>query len=161
MRRRSRPLLIPALLLGALVAIAPSPGWAGTGKCPASAENLKLGTSLPRVKAAVRERKKVVIVALGSSSTQGFGATAEANTYPYQMQITLARQFRRAWGTSPHRYLVLRRLERARRAIAAGESLASAAILAGFADQAHLTRQFKRAYGITPGRWRRLTGANT
>ncbi len=90
---RRLPFLIPGLLLGALVATAPSPGWAGSGKCPASAENLKLGTSLPRVKAAVRERKKVVIVALGSSSTQGFGATAEANTYPYQMQITLARQF--------------------------------------------------------------------
>ncbi|HKY94782.1 MAG TPA: helix-turn-helix domain-containing protein, partial [Kiloniellales bacterium] len=71
-------------------------------------------------------------------------------------RFALARQFRRAWGTSPHRYLVLRRLERARAAIGAGESLAAAATLAGFADQAHLTRQFKRAYGLTPGRWRAL-----
>jgi AraC-like DNA-binding protein len=71
-------------------------------------------------------------------------------------RYTLARQFRRCWGTSPHRYLVLRRLERARGAMAKGESLASVAALAGFADQAHLTRQFKRAYGLTPGRWRSL-----
>jgi AraC-like DNA-binding protein len=71
-------------------------------------------------------------------------------------RFSLARQFRRCWGTSPHRYRVLRRLERARAAMAAGEGLAAAAALAGFADQAHLTRQFKRAYGLTPGRWRRL-----
>jgi AraC-like DNA-binding protein len=72
-------------------------------------------------------------------------------------RYTLARQFRRCWGTSPHRYRVLRRLDRARSAMAAGESLAAVAAFAGFADQAHLTRQFKRAYGLTPGRWRRLT----
>jgi len=71
-------------------------------------------------------------------------------------RFTLARQFRRCWGTSPHRYRVQRRLERARAAIVAGENLADAAALAGFADQAHLTRQFKRAYGLTPGRWRAL-----
>jgi AraC-like DNA-binding protein len=72
-------------------------------------------------------------------------------------RFTLARQFRRCWGTSPHRYRVLRRLERARAAMAAGEGLAAAAALAGFADQAHLTRQFKQAFGLTPGRWRSLT----
>lgn len=72
-------------------------------------------------------------------------------------RFTLARQFRRCWGTSPHRYLVLRRLERARFAISVGQGLAAAATLAGFADQAHLTRQFKRAYGLTPGRWRELS----
>jgi len=72
-------------------------------------------------------------------------------------RYTLARQFRRCWGTSPHRYRVLRRLEQARRAMARGESLASAAALAGFADQAHLTRQFKQSYGLTPGRWRALS----
>jgi AraC-like DNA-binding protein len=72
-------------------------------------------------------------------------------------RYTLARQFRRCWGTSPHRYRVLRRLDRARSAMAAGESLAAVAAFAGFADQAHLTRQFKQAFGLTPGRWRSLT----
>jgi lysophospholipase L1-like esterase len=66
---------------------------AGPEKCPAAHENLELGTTLPRVKLAIRERKKVVIVALGSSSTQGHGATTDVNTYPRQMEITLARQF--------------------------------------------------------------------
>ncbi|MCW5749030.1 MAG: SGNH/GDSL hydrolase family protein, partial [Alphaproteobacteria bacterium] len=82
-----------ALGLATLLAALTAPALAGPEKCPAAAENLKLGTTLPRVKAAVKERKKVVIVALGSSSTQGHGATAEVNTYPRQMQITLAHQF--------------------------------------------------------------------
>ncbi|MCO5731332.1 AraC family transcriptional regulator [Rhizobium sp. SSA_523] len=65
----------------------------------------------------------------------------------------LARQFRRLMGTSPHRYLIMRRLEQAKRAMLLGESLASAAAEAGFADQAHFTRHFRKAFGMTPGRW--------
>jgi AraC-like DNA-binding protein len=65
----------------------------------------------------------------------------------------LARQFRRLLGTSPHRYLVMRRLDRAKRLITEGNSLAEAAIGSGFADQAHFTRHFRRAFGMTPGRW--------
>jgi AraC-like DNA-binding protein len=72
-------------------------------------------------------------------------------------RFTIARHFRRAFGTSPDRYRTLRRLALARAAIEDGHSLARAAADAGFADQSHLTRQFKRAYGLTPARWRALT----
>lgn len=65
----------------------------------------------------------------------------------------LARQFRRMLGTSPHRYLIMRRLERAKRSMAAGDGLADAAADAGFADQAHFTRHFRKSFGMTPGRW--------
>lgn len=68
----------------------------------------------------------------------------------------LARQFRRLLGTSPHRYLVMRRLEQAKRAMSAGSRLADAAVDAGFADQAHFTRHFRKAFGMTPGRWMAL-----
>jgi AraC-like DNA-binding protein len=68
-------------------------------------------------------------------------------------RFTIARQFRRAFGTSPDRYRTMRRMELARAAIERGVPIAQAAADAGFADQSHLTRQFKRAYGITPGRW--------
>jgi AraC-like DNA-binding protein len=74
-------------------------------------------------------------------------------------RYTIVRQFKAAYGTTPDRYRVLRRLDLARAAIGAGRSLARAAADAGFADQSHFTRQFKRAYGMTPGRWRHLTGA--
>lgn len=72
-------------------------------------------------------------------------------------RFSLARQFRAALGTSPYRYLVMRRLERASAMIRCGRSLAEAALASGFADQSHMTRAFARAYGLPPGRWRQLT----
>lgn len=74
-------------------------------------------------------------------------------------RFALARQFRQLLGTSPHRYLVMRRLERAKALITAGESIAEAAFASGFADQAHLNRHFKKALGMTPGRFAALTVA--
>jgi AraC-like DNA-binding protein len=74
-------------------------------------------------------------------------------------RFTLARHFRRAFGTSPDRYRTLRRLALARTAIEHGLPLAQAAAQAGFADQSHMTRQFKRTYGLTPARWTALTAA--
>jgi AraC-like DNA-binding protein len=72
-------------------------------------------------------------------------------------RFTIARHFRRAYGTSPDRFRALRRLALARTAIERGRPLAEAAADAGFADQSHLTRQFKRAYGLTPANWAKAT----
>jgi AraC-like DNA-binding protein len=72
-------------------------------------------------------------------------------------RFTLTRDFRRAFGTTPDRYRLLRRLALARAAIETGRPLARTAAEAGFADQSHLTRQFKRSYGLTPALWARLT----
>ena len=71
-------------------------------------------------------------------------------------RYVLARQFRACLGTSPYRYLVMRRLGRARALIRRGAPLADAALSSGFADQSHMTRQFKKAYGLSPGRWAAL-----
>ena len=71
-------------------------------------------------------------------------------------RYSLSRQFRKAFGTSPYRYLTMRRLDQVRGDIAAGASLVDAAVRAGFSDQSHMTRQFKAGYGISPGQWRRL-----
>lgn len=68
-------------------------------------------------------------------------------------RFALARAFRAAFGTSPHRYLVARRIARAQRLMASGTPLAEAAIAAGFADQSHFTRHFKAHMGLTPGRF--------
>ena len=75
-------------------------------------------------------------------------------------RYTLARQFRRRYGTSPHHYLVMRRLGRARLLIRQGEALAEAAAASGFADQSHMTRHFRKAYGQSPGRWRAMQVAD-
>ncbi|MFB9951144.1 AraC family transcriptional regulator [Rhizobium puerariae] len=68
-------------------------------------------------------------------------------------RYTTARQFRTFLGTSPHRYLVMRRLDRAKVLLSEGGGLADTAAHAGFADQAHFTRHFKKTFGMTPGRW--------
>ncbi|MCJ2123546.1 helix-turn-helix transcriptional regulator [Methylobacterium sp. J-077] len=63
--------------------------------------------------------------------------------------------FRKALGVTPHRYLMERRLARARTQLASGQTIAAAAQEYGFADQAHLTRHMRRTLGMTPGAYRR------
>jgi len=70
----------------------------------------------------------------------------------------LARQFRALCGTSPYRYLLMRRLHHARKQLAGPHALAEIALDAGFADQAHFTRMFKAAFGLTPASYRALRG---
>ena len=71
-------------------------------------------------------------------------------------RFSLARAFRRSFGTAPHRYLVARRVSAARSLIAAGAPLAEVAGACGFVDQSHLNRHFKAHFGMTPGRYARL-----
>ncbi|MDX8457585.1 AraC family transcriptional regulator [Mesorhizobium humile] len=66
-------------------------------------------------------------------------------------QFQLVRGFSKATGLTPHAYLIQRRLQRSRKMIAAGATLADAAQAAGFADQSHMTRLFVRTYGMSPG----------
>jgi AraC-like DNA-binding protein len=74
-------------------------------------------------------------------------------------RFALARHFRALYGTTPHRFLVMRRLAAARGKIADGQPIAEIAAETGFADQAHLSRHFKKTYGMTPGRWAELSRA--
>ncbi len=72
-------------------------------------------------------------------------------------RFALARHFRAAFSTSPHRFQVGQRLARARAMIAQGISLSETAAAMGFADQSHLTRHFSARFGLTPGRWAALS----
>ncbi|MCU1761302.1 AraC family transcriptional regulator [Pseudomonas sp. 14P_8.1_Bac3] len=66
---------------------------------------------------------------------------------------SLSRDFRLLFGTSPYRYLTMRRLDLVRSLLIQGQSLVSAALIAGFTDQSHMTRQFSKTYGLSPARW--------
>ena len=66
---------------------------------------------------------------------------------------SLSRDFRLLFGTSPYRYLTMRRLDLVRALLIQGQSLVSAALIAGFTDQSHMTRQFSKTYGLSPARW--------
>lgn len=52
-------------------------------------------------------------------------------------------------GISLAKWLMLRKLRAAARALASGSSLAESAVDAGFADQAHLTRSMRQVFGVT------------
>ena len=70
----------------------------------------------------------------------------------------LSRDFRLLFGTSPYRYLTMRRLDLVRSLLAQGKPLVDAAMLAGFTDQSHMTRQFRSTYGMPPARWVKMLG---
>jgi AraC-like DNA-binding protein len=63
------------------------------------------------------------------------------------------RSFGREFGLPPHRYLVGRRVEAARRRLLDGEPIASVAAAVGFHDQPHLHQHFTRLVGTTPRRF--------
>jgi AraC family transcriptional regulator len=66
-----------------------------------------------------------------------------------------SRSFKQAAGVGPQRYVIQRRLERAKRLLRqTHQPLALIAEEAGFADQSHLTQMFRREIGVTPGRFR-------
>jgi AraC-like DNA-binding protein len=106
-----------------------------------------------RLDAAAVERARQFLDAERARVVRSAELEAVAGLSRYE----LARQFRLVCGTSPYRYLLMRRLDAAREQIARRKPLADVALEAGFADQAHLTRVFAAAYGITPARYRALT----
>lgn len=65
----------------------------------------------------------------------------------------LLRVFERETGLTPHTYLNLVRVKRARQIMEKGISIIEAAHATGFFDQSHLNRIFKKFYGITPGQF--------
>jgi AraC family transcriptional regulator len=67
-----------------------------------------------------------------------------------------ATQFRLATGCKPHDFILLQRIETAKRLLLdTPNELVDVALTVGFQAQAHFSTVFKRFVGETPGRWRR------
>ena len=70
-----------------------------------------------------------------------------------------SRSFKEAAGVGPQRYVIQRRLQRAKTLLRwSHQPLALIAQEAGFADQSHLNSIFRREMGVTPGRFRAALG---
>lgn len=67
----------------------------------------------------------------------------------------LSRDFRALFGTTPYRYLIARRLDKARRMMLEGRAMADVAYACSFSDQSHFGRTFKKTFGLTPHAWLR------
>ena len=67
-----------------------------------------------------------------------------------------ARVFRRTFGLSPHKFVMSKRVERAKVLMVQSDlPLGIIAVECGMADQAHFNRVFRRFVGDSPGAWRR------
>jgi AraC family transcriptional regulator len=70
-----------------------------------------------------------------------------------------ARVFRVTFGLPPHRYVVRRRIEHAKLAMAReNPALSEVALSFGFSDQSHFSRTFQRLVGASPSQWLREAG---
>ncbi len=66
-----------------------------------------------------------------------------------------ARAFRRATGDPPHRFVLRRRLERAKALLRhTEEPVSQIALACGFASHSHLSTRFRRLVGVTPSAFR-------
>jgi AraC family transcriptional regulator len=66
------------------------------------------------------------------------------------------RAFKQTTGLAPHRWLLKRRVTRAKEMLYKTKTpISEIAAECGFSDQGHLTRVFTKAFGIGPGAWRR------
>ena len=71
-----------------------------------------------------------------------------------------ARAFRQSTGMPPHRWLIERRIDRAKSLLRTADlSLAEIALACGFADQSHFTAAFRKIAGATPGSYRQEISA--
>ena len=66
------------------------------------------------------------------------------------------RTFKQSTGTTPHRYVLHRRMEQAKRLLEQNQAhLLDIAEAVGFADQSQFTRVFRKMVGMTPAHYRK------
>ena len=69
------------------------------------------------------------------------------------------RSFRASCGTSPHKWIANKRVERARELIVDKVPLAQVALACGYSSQAHFSRSFSSAMNMTPKAYRTAISA--
>ena len=62
-------------------------------RCQTPHDLMRLGGSLAHVAQKIDKRQTVTIVAIGSSSTAGAGASSPASSYPSRLSVELQKQF--------------------------------------------------------------------
>lgn len=81
-------------------------------------------------------------------------ALADLAAVAHLSEFHFARIFKATTGQSPHRFVVGRRIERAKNLLAERRlTLSQVAAAVGFTDQSHFIRQFKRVVGVTPSNY--------
>jgi AraC family transcriptional regulator len=119
----------------------------GESAAPVFARPMFRGGLPPRVLQRVREHVETNLE--GAISLHDLAATAGLSTSHF------ARAFKQSEGTSPHKYIMNRRLQQALQLLVETElRLSEIASATGFADQSHFSRQFRKYVGVTPSSYR-------
>jgi len=98
-------------------------------------------------------RVTALLAAIGQYSPSVRQLAEECGLSPRQF----SRSFTRSTGLPPHRWVLERRIEMAKRLLLdPTRSLVDVALACGFASQSHFTRIFSGRVGRSPGSWRRV-----
>jgi acyl-CoA thioesterase-1 len=87
--RTAKPFAAAAILVSAL----PLAAWAQAPVCDAPLDVIRFAHPLPRLSAKLASGDPITIVAIGSSSTAGAGASSPAKNYPSRLQAELTKRF--------------------------------------------------------------------
>jgi AraC family transcriptional regulator len=116
----------------------------------------QLGEAIPQMKGGLAPWQKRRVLELLREHLDGEVKLARLAEECRLSVSHFARSFRRSFGTSAHRYLILHRIDIAKALLSeTNNSLVEIAGQTGFSDQAALTRTFAAIVGATPAKWRR------
>jgi len=116
----------------------------------------QLGEAIPQIKGGLAPWQRRRVLELLQEHLDGEVKLARLAEECRLSVSHFARSFRRSFGTSAHRYLILYRIDIAKALLSdTNNSLVEIAAQTGFSDQAALTRTFATIVGATPAKWRR------
>jgi acyl-CoA thioesterase I len=84
-----------AALFAGLAFVLPAKADTATPACDAPLDLIRLANPLPHIAQKVTAGEPITIVAIGSSSTAGAGASSPASTYPSRLEVELREHFPR------------------------------------------------------------------
>ena len=79
----------PLIAIGAALLVVAAGQALAAEQCASLPSHVELGVHLPKARAAINDRREIEVVALGSSSTQGYGASTPFHSYPAELLRTL------------------------------------------------------------------------
>lgn len=102
------------------------------------------------------QRLRRVLDYIEASLSERNLSLAEIASVAHLSPFHFSRAFKTVTGTAPHRFVVERRVDRAKALLTDPDiSLAEIAAAVGFANQAHFSTMFRRLTGVSPRQYRR------
>ncbi len=120
----------------------------------------EVARAAPERKAGLRAWQGRKVRAYIDSHITGPVLVAELCGLVHLSEAHFSRAFRRTFGTSPHAFVIRRRVELAAQYMLQTEApLSDIALQCGFTDQPHLCKHFRQTTGQTPAAWRRANSS--